>query len=144
MRSKLWVTTMILFWNHSPLCFTSTNPPIYQVLLLHTEPWVHYWERWVLMCVYVCMCVYIHVHVCVQVCVYVWVCSVNHQVQLFATCSSVYGISQARLLEWVAIPFYTSYAGSLWLSKNHPHLISTYSSPSPLHPHAPHRGTEGL
>ena len=40
------------------------------------------------------------------VCVCVCVCDLLSCVQLFALpCSSVHGILQARILEWVAIPF---------------------------------------
>ena len=106
MRSRSWMMTMILYRVLESLStmLHFHKPPIYQVLLLHTKPWVRYWERWALMCVYVCMCVYICVHVSAGG---GYAQSSSHA-QLFATClpgSSVHGISQARILEWEAIPF---------------------------------------
>ena len=62
---------------------------------------------------YVCICVYVYMCVCMYVCVCVCVCvckSLSH-IELFVTAdcslqgSSVCGILQARILEWVAISF---------------------------------------
>ena len=66
-------------------------------------------------CVSVCVCLCVCVSVCVSVCVCVCLCVCVLAPQLYLTlcnaldCSqpgfSVHGILQARMLEWVAIPF---------------------------------------
>ena len=66
-------------------------------------------------CRYVCMCIYVNMYIYICVCIYTHVCMhawlLNH-VWLFVTpmdysppdLSSVHGIFQARILEWVAMP----------------------------------------
>ena len=69
-------------------------------------------------CIYIYVCVYIYMCVCIHTCVYTYICMCNiymkwkwksfRHVRLFAnpwTDSLVCGILQARVLEWVAIPF---------------------------------------
>ena len=57
------------------------------------------------------MCVYIHINVCVYICVCVGICFLVSTLCLtlvtpWTIGSSVHGISQARILEWVAIYIY--------------------------------------
>ena len=52
------------------------------------------------MCVCVCVCVCVRVRVCVCVLIYVQLCDLMN---FNPPGSSVHGISQARILEWVAI-----------------------------------------
>ena len=65
---------------------------------------------WVCVCVCVCTCVCMHMCVCMHVCVCVCmhVCSVVSDCECMdcsQQVSSVHGIFQARILEWVAISF---------------------------------------
>ena len=55
-------------------------------------------------CVCVCMCVHMSVCVCVCVCVRVLSHITRHPVDCSLPGSSVHGILQARILEWVAMP----------------------------------------
>ena len=103
-----------------------------------------------LVCVHVCAHVCVHVcascacvHVCVRVracvctcvCTHVFVCSFSHSVMtLYTLCntmdcslpgSSVRGIFQARILEWVAI----SYSSGSYQSRDRTHISCTDTLP---------------
>ena len=90
---------------------------------------------------YSCVCIYTCACMCASVCVCV---GMLRQPSCPALCNLLLCLwdFSGKTTGVGSHSLYTSYAGGLWLSKDHPHLISTYSSPSPLHPHAPHRGTE--
>ena len=111
-----------------PNFFSVNNMPVTYILYIYI--YIYIYIKCV--CVYICVCVYVYVYMCVclyvYVCVYMCVCvyTVHTDIHTMEHCcclvadscltlcipmdcsppgSSVHGISQARILEWVTIFF---------------------------------------